>query len=86
MCALSNACYKTHFQNKVPSEQSSLWKHTRAGYSTHLGDGNLGALVDQLHHIVGLALVRRYQETFGECTNRCRILLAHEAEVSCDQF
>lgn len=46
--------------------------------SSHLGDGYFCTLVDELHHIVGLALVRRYEEALGECEDLSGILLAHE--------
>lgn len=49
------------------------------GPLTHLGDGYFGALVDELDHILGLPLVRRYEEALGECEDLSRILLAHEA-------
>lgn len=72
-------------RTKSPLSKALYGSIPKPGYFTHLGDGYLGALVDQLHHIVDLALLRCYQETLRECTHRCRILLAHEAEISRDQ-
>lgn len=45
----------------------------------HLGHGHLGPLVDELHHIVGLALVRGYEEALGQRHDLSGILLAHGA-------
>lgn len=45
----------------------------------HLGHGHLGPLVDELYHIVGLALVRSYEEALGQRHDLSGILLAHGA-------
>ena len=44
--------------------------------SRYLGNCYLGALVDELNHILRLAFVRSYEQAFWKCADR--ILLAHE--------
>lgn len=60
-------------QTSEPSILLSLLTHV-----THLGNGYLGPFVDELHHMISLALVRGYEETLREGSHRWCIQLAHE--------
>lgn len=63
----------TTSQISEPSILLSLLQHV-----THLGNGYLGPFVDELNHMISLALVRGYEETLREGSHRWCILLAHE--------
>ncbi|AWP19642.1 Hypothetical protein SMAX5B_019419 [Scophthalmus maximus] len=66
--------------SKVKFQTEHISDHQpHSGPHTHLGDCYFRALVDKLDDIVGLSLVRSYEEALGECEDLSRILLAHEA-------
>lgn len=52
------------------------WLKCWVFFSCYLGNCYLGALVDELNHILCLAFVCSYEKAFRKCSDR--ILLAHE--------
>ncbi|TNN36906.1 hypothetical protein EYF80_052938 [Liparis tanakae] len=65
--------------SRFPATESGFGptRSSRFGGWRYLGDGYFGALVDELHHVVGVALVRRHEEALGEREDLSRVPLAH---------